>query len=239
MERLDKFISNNSPLSRSEVRKAIQSGKVTVNGEKEGRADRQMTGDEEVRLEGGLIGKKGFTYLVMNKPTGVICSTEDPKEKTVIDILPEEYRHSGLSPAGRLDKDTTGLVLLTDDGDLIHSIISPKKHSTKQYEVTLARPFEEAYIKTFQEGVTLSDGTRCCSAALRQTGDRTCSLNITAGRCHQVKRMFAAVGNHVEALHRSAIGSYFLQGIEPGSFVVLLHNETAKFLDKSERFFGS
>lgn len=176
----------------------------------------------------------------MNKPKGYVCATEDKNEKTVMELLPDEYKNQGLFPAGRLDKDTTGLVILTNDGDLAHKIISPKKHTSKHYLVTLARKYETEYEEKFKNGIVLSDGTKCKEAEVYLFNEEKnqCIVKLTEGKYHQVRRMFAACGNHVENLHRFAIGNYVLSDkIALGECVVLLHKEICDLLTISERTF--
>lgn len=240
--RLDKFISDNTSFTRSEAKEILRKNKVNVNDITVKDPKFQIDPDKDiVYLNGERISEKGFIYLAMNKPKGYVCATEDKNEKTVIDLLPDEYKNQGIFPAGRLDKDTTGLVILTNDGDFAHKIISPKKHTSKHYLVTLSRKYENDYAEKFKNGIELSDGTKCLEALVYPVSgeNNKCIVRLTEGKYHQVKRMFAAVGNHVEELHRFAIGNYVLKPeITSGKCVVVLHKEIGEILTISERVFS-
>ena len=147
---------------------------------------------------------------MMNKPKGVISASEDKSVPTVVDLVPDELKRSGLFPAGRLDSDTTGFVLITDDGDFAHRILSPKKHVEKTYHALLERPLSESDIKSFADGIELKDGTLCLESKLRSLGGSMAEVIIHEGKYHQVKRMFAAVGNKVLELRRVKIGGLSL-----------------------------
>ena len=163
-ERLDKYISSQSALSRREAQKAIRDKRVTVNGEVVRAVDLKTDPDSDtVTLDGQALSYKKNVYYMLNKPPGVVSATEDRIEKTVLDILPEELRRKGIFPAGRLDKDTTGLLILTDDGDYAHRMLSPKKHVDKRYIATLDRSPDDSICERFKEGITLGDGTLCKS----------------------------------------------------------------------------
>ena len=159
----------------------------------------------------GFIGCN-FVYYMLNKPSGVVSATEDKNEKTVLDLLPEEMRRSGLFPAGRLDKDTTGLLIITDDGGFAHRMLSPKKHVWKYYLAELDRaPEDEKELKDkFSQGVTLSDGTVCAPGEILSVGIESVTLRIREGKYHQVKRMIGALGYTVTALERYRIGGLML-----------------------------
>ena len=151
------------------------------------------------------------------KPAGVVSATEDRTERTVLDILPPELRRGGLFPAGRLDKDTTGLLILTDDGDYAHRMLSPKKHVVKRYIAALDREPDESIVARFAEGITLGDGTVCKSGKAELLGGNRVAVEISEGKYHQVKWMFAALGYHVEALERVRIGALELdKHLSPG-----------------------
>ena len=168
-ERLDKYISSQTALSRKEAQKAIRDKRVTVNGEVIRAVDLKTDPDSDtVTLDGQALSFKKHVYYMLNKPAGVVSATEDRAEKTVLDILPEPLRRKGIFPAGRLDKDTTGLLILTDDGDYAHRMLSPKKHVDKRYIATLDRTPDDSICERFHEGITLGDGT-APSAFLRIT----------------------------------------------------------------------
>ena len=207
-ERLDKYISSQSALSRREAQKAIRDKRVTVNGEVVRAVDLKTDPDfDTVTLDGQALSYKKNVYYMLNKPPGVVSATEDRIEKTVLDILPEELRRTGIFPAGRLDKDTTGLLILTDDGDYAHRMLSPKKHVDKRYIATLDRSPDDSICERFKEGITLGDGTLCKSGQAMILDNSRVEVVISEGKYHQVKRMFAALGYHVEALERIQIGA--------------------------------
>lgn len=207
-ERLDKFISSQTELSRKEVQRAVKDKRVTVNGDAVKAADIKIDTDADtVALDGRKLTYKKYVYYMMYKPSGVVSATEDREEKTVLDILPDELMRDGLFPAGRLDKDTTGLLIITDDGDYAHRMLSPKKHVTKRYIATLDREPDSNIIPRFEEGIILKDGTVCKSAKAEILDGTNAAVEISEGKYHQVKRMFAALGYKVEALKRVRIGS--------------------------------
>lgn len=150
-----------------------------------------------------------YLYIMLNKPSGVLSAAKDPDCPTVVDLLPPELSRHGLFPAGRLDKDTTGLLIITDDGDFAHRLISPSHHVYKTYEATLESDISEEQLDTLRQGAVLGDGTECLPARLRKISDEppTVRVQIREGKYHQVKRMFASVGNSVSALRRTAIGA--------------------------------
>ena len=207
-ERLDKFIASQTALSRKEVSKAVKDKRVTLNGQLIRAADIKVDTDtDSIALDGAVIGYKEHVYYMMNKPSGVVSATEDRDERTVLDILPTELIRDGLFPAGRLDKDTTGLLIITDDGDYAHRMLSPKKHVDKTYTATLDREPDSDIAGAFAEGMTLADGTVCKPAVAEPLGDKRVRVVISEGKYHQVKRMFAAAGYKVEALDRVKIGA--------------------------------
>jgi 16S rRNA pseudouridine516 synthase len=225
--RLDKLLADRTQFSRADIKKIIRSGAVTVDGTKVTDGGFKVDPDTQtVTCMGKQIRGGAHLYLVMNKPVGVISATEDRKQKTVIDLVPKEFRVKGLFPAGRLDADSTGLLLLTDDGELAHRMLSPKHHVPKCYLVRLARPYEDSYAERFAQGLTLSDGMQCLPAeicSLREH-ENYALVRVQEGKYHQVKRMLAAVGNHVEHLHRIAVGSYLLPPqLPPGACLEVFH----------------
>ena len=173
---------------------------------------------------------------MMNKPAGVLSAARDPKQPTVLDLVPEEYRRSGLFPAGRLDKDTEGFVLVTDDGDFAHRILSPKRHVPKTYRAKIDGPLTEQMIKGFAEGVTLEDGVLCRPAQLLvlEEGEQPlCQVVLTQGMYHQVKRMFLAFDRRVLWLKRTAIGGLLLdEALKPGETREILDKEIKMLLGK-------
>lgn len=214
MQRLDKLLCSQGMLSRREAGKYIREGQVTVGGTVCRTPDRKVDPDTEtVTLCGQPILYKDKVYIMLNKPAGILCVSRDPKAPTVVDLLPDEMKRRGLFPAGRLDKDTVGLVLLTDDGDYAHRILSPKKEIYKQYLVRLDGPLDETAAQQFRQGITLADGTLCRPARLHFTDapDHTEMLvEICEGRFHQIKRMFASLGRQVVFLERRKMGELCL-----------------------------
>lgn len=209
LERLDKILTSQNIGSRKETRSLIRSGRVTVDGT--AATSPQQKADPEIQkiaVDGERLFYRRYLYLMMNKPAGVVSATRDPKEKTAVDLVPPPYKRSGLFPAGRLDKDTTGFLLITDDGDFAHRLLSPGKHVPKTYHAVLNAPAGENLCAQFAQGVALKDGFVCQPAQVRmiQNDPPVAEVVLHEGKYHQVKRMFAACGLHVCALKRVAIG---------------------------------
>ncbi len=210
MERLDKVIASQGKYSRSEVKKLVRGGKITVDGEAVKSADMKISPEKAViTVDGENIGYKKHIYIMLNKPQGVISASEDRNQKTVVDLVPPELFRQGLFPAGRLDGDTRGFVLITDDGDFAHRILSPKNHILKTYHATLLKTVTEEDIRKFREGIELKDGTLCLEAQVRMIENEppVAEIKIHEGKYHQVKRMFAALGNKVVDLRRVKMGN--------------------------------
>ncbi len=218
MERLDKYIASRGTESRKEAQKLIKSGAVTVDGAVCKKSDAKVDPEQStVLVNGQAVGEK-YVYIMMNKPQGVVSATEDRRDKTVIDILPPELRREGLFPAGRLDKDTEGLLIITNDGDLAHKMLSPKKHVEKRYEAELDGEITEDMIRSFKEGIVFADGVKCMPAKLEtvpETGKTVGIVTICEGKFHQVKKMFAVCGRKVVHLKRISIGNLYLDGKMP------------------------
>ncbi len=212
MERLDKFLSNQTDLSRKDARKCIFCGRVKVNGAVEKRPDCHINPQTDViSCDGQTVGYQAFVYLVMNKPSGILSASTDKRRQTVVDLVPMAYQNRDLFPVGRLDKDTTGLLIITDDGQLAHQIISPKTKVQKRYLVTVDKPITPEMQQGFAKGVCLADGTLCQPAQLEYIDDKTAVVVLTEGKYHQVKRMLGVYGVGVVALHRQSIGNLTLQ----------------------------
>ena len=204
--RLDKYLSDCGIASRRETAKAVRAGLVLVNGKAAPSADCKVDETKDtVTFCGREIVWQRFVYLLLNKPSGVLSATEDGRGQTVLDLLPEEYRRMGLFPCGRLDKNTTGLLLITNDGDLSHRLLSPKNHVEKTYAVTAKFPISDRDIALLESGVELEDFTTKPAKVTRR-GERTLELTLTEGKFHQVKRMLEAVHNQVVELERIAFG---------------------------------
>lgn len=227
MERLDKIISNRTGISRKDAKAAISAGKVTVSGKIIRSSDFKVGENDEIFLGCNKISGNAHIYIVLNKPKGYVSATEDPEQKTVIELVPPELFRTGIFPAGRLDKDTTGLMIITDDGDFAHRILAPRKHVPKKYAVTIDLPVTDEMEKGFENGIELSDGI-CKSAKLLKTGDFTCEVTLSEGRYHQIKRMFGCFGAKVTELHRLSMGGFSLpEDLLPGECRELTNEELA------------
>ena len=220
MERIDKIIASQGQYSRSEVKKLVKSGRVTLDGRVLKSSDEKADPDVNIiAIDGRAINYKKHMYIMLNKPQGVVSATEDRDHPTVIDLVPKELRRDGLFPAGRLDGDTVGFVLITDDGDFAHEILSPKNHIIKTYQATLQRHLTQEDIDAFRNGIELKDGTLCLEAEVTPIdGDvPMAQVKICEGKYHQVKRMFAALGNKVLYLKRVKMGNLSLdESLEEG-----------------------
>ena len=220
MERIDKIIASQGQYSRSEVKKLVKDGRVTLDGAVIKSSDvKADPNTNNIAIDGKSIGYKKHLYLMLNKPQGVVSATEDPDHKTVIDLVPKELKRDGLFPAGRLDGDTVGFVLITDDGDFAHRILSPKNHIMKTYHATLQRPITQEDIDAFRNGIELKDGTLCLEAQVKplENDEPMAEIKICEGKYHQVKRMFAALGNKVVFLKRVKMGALALdENLEEG-----------------------
>lgn len=232
--RLDRFIANQTGRPRSDVRKLIYWSKVTVNGKGIHSCDFKVCPEiDTVTVLGEEVVYKKNIYIMMNKPRGVVCSTKDGDSPTVISLLPPELRRKDIFPAGRLDKDTTGFVFLTNDGELSHKILSPKKHIAKYYFVKLAQPYSEKYETAFQNGIVLDDGEKCLPARVKGIPNHAeCAVvELFEGKYHQVKRMFAAVENNVENLARVQMGNLPINAeLKFGEYLEILHNDVENLL---------
>lgn len=235
--RLDKAIASQGTQTRSQVRKMLKNGLVTVNGVPEKDAGRHVcAGEDVICINGVALNYRRFIYIMMNKPAGVVSASRDPKTQTVVDLVPESLKRDGLFPAGRLDKDTTGFMLITDDGDYAHRMLSPKNHVSKIYVAALDAPVCEKEIQEFEKGIVLSDGTKCLRALLEPLNDgaEACArVTVCEGKFHQVKRMFQAVGREVTALKRVQIGGVKLdESLKPGECRQLTQNEELSIFNK-------
>ncbi|MBR6044211.1 MAG: rRNA pseudouridine synthase [Ruminococcus sp.] len=232
--RLDKFISSQRPdLSRSAVKELCRKGRITVNGETVKDPGKAIDeNNDKVCAAGEPVTYREHIYIMLNKPAGVICATKDRLTETVLELIPPELRRSGLFPAGRLDKDTEGFVLITDDGELAHKMLSPKSHVPKTYLVRLEKPLSAGTVPLFAQGMTIDGGEQCMPAELTPSPDPCeCSLVLHEGKFHQVKRMFAAAGNKVVYLKRVRIGALNLdEKLPPGGCLEILHKDVEKLL---------
>lgn len=216
--RLDKLISSGGKYSRSDVKKLIKHGLVVVDGKVAKTSDEKVDPDSaEVLINGEVFIYKPFIYIMLNKPQGVVSATDDKVHKTVLDLVPPELKRPGLFPAGRLDADTTGFVLITDDGDFAHRILSPKNHVEKTYEAELKEPITKEDIEKLEQGITLKDGFTCLPAKIIPISEKFVRIIICEGKYHQIKRMFGATNNKVLSLKRVQIGGLPLDiDLKPG-----------------------
>lgn len=229
MERLDKILASFYSLSRADTKKLMKKQCVRVNGRAVDSLDIKVDpACDEITVDGESITYRKYIYIMLNKPKGIISASEDKTEKTVTDLVPPELYRNGLFPAGRLDRDTTGFVLITDDGGFAHRILSPKNHIEKTYHALLEKPLTDEDIVHFLSGVELKDGTLCLEAKVRMLEGNTAEVIIHEGKYHQVKRMFAALGNRVIELKRVKMGSLALDDrLEEGQCRELTAEEVA------------
>ncbi len=217
--RLDQYVAHCSSLSRKDAKRAISAGRVRVNDQRCKQAKHQLSEQDNVLLDNQLLATPGELYLMMNKPAGVISATTDSDQPTALDLLPADVS-ARVHIAGRLDKDTTGLLLLTSDGQWSHRVTSPRRDCPKTYRAILAEAFSDDAQRALEQGVLLkgeSSPTR--PATITCYSDTEIDLTISEGRYHQVKRMLAAVGNRVLALHRRSVGNITLDDtLAPGEF---------------------
>lgn len=232
MERLDKFLCDCGAGTRSQVKAILKSGRVTVDGKPEKDSSRKIDPSvNQVFLDGERLGAVGTVVVLMNKPQGYVTATEDKTEKTVMELLPEAYKHLDLKPVGRLDKATEGLLLFTNDGDLLHRLISPKKQVPKVYYARHEGTAGEADVSAFAEGMQLRDGTKCLPAVLQPIGEGESLVTVCEGKYHQVRRMMAAREMHVTYLERRQEGLLVLGDLPRGQ-VRQLSPEEVELLSK-------
>lgn len=229
VKRLDKLLADLGVATRSELRDIIRSGRVQVDGAVVTHPEQRFDSEAcRIVLDGKELSYSVFHYYMMDKPEGVLSVTEDRKQKTVLDLLPPELRRMGLFPVGRLDKDTSGLLLLTNDGEFSHRVISPKSGIEKRYEARVEGIPDEEDVRAFAEGLTLGDGTKCLPAKLEITGTDRCYVTVMEGKYHQVKRMLASRGKPVRTLRRLSVGALALDLGAPGDFRELTQEDLCK-----------
>ena len=216
MERLDKFLCDCGVGTRSQVKAILKSGRVTVDGKAVKDGSQKVDDRQEICLDGERIQKEGRVVLMMNKPAGFVTATEDAVERTVMELLPAEYRNK-VKPVGRLDKQTEGLLLFTDDGDLLHRLVSPKKEVPKVYYARHEGTATEEDVTAFAEGLTLRDGTICLPAKLQPLGEGESRITVCEGKYHQVRRMMASRNMTVLYLERQEEGSLSLGDLPRGA----------------------
>lgn len=233
--RLDKFISSTTTLSRAEAKKIIKKG-ILINDKLIKTPDYKVDEfNDQVIVDGNRLVYQKYVYIMMNKPKDTVSATEDAIEKTVVDILKEEDRIHKVFPVGRLDKDTEGLMLLTNDGELAHKLISPKKDVEKKYYVEVSGELKEEHIPIVEDGVTLEDGYKCKPARLeilKSSEDKSrANIYITEGKFHQVKRMMKSLGTTVTYLKRLSIGELLLdENLVLGEYRYLTNEELDKLI---------
>lgn len=231
MERLDKFLCDCGAGTRSQVKACIKAGRVTVNGtvEKDNGAKINPIQDK-ILFDGEELKAVGRVVVLMNKPAGYVTATEDKIEKTVMQLLPEKYKGLDLKPVGRLDKQTEGLLLFTNDGALLHDLISPKKRVEKEYYAKHAGTASLQDVQAFREGLVLKDGTQCLPAKLEPLGDGESRVTVCEGKYHQVRRMMASREMTVEYLERIREGSLTLGDLPRGRVRELTEEEVEELL---------
>ena len=235
--RLDKFLSEQNIGTRKQIKGYVKNGRCSVNGVPATKSDIHIDENkDEIAFDGQVLTYRKFHYYLLNKPAGVVSATTDKRSETVLDLLSDEMV-KGLSPCGRLDIDTEGLILITDDGELIHRLLSPKRHVDKVYEVHLREPLSEKDIEALEKGVDIGDKrddgkidytlpAKVEDAGIDEEGRNVVHLTIHEGRFHQVKRMMEAVGNEVMFLRRIAMGSLTLdESLLPGEYRQLTDDE--------------
>lgn len=244
MVRLDKFLCDSGAGSRSQVKPLLKTGRITVDGVQEKDGARKIDPDtQQICLDGERLGGKRRVVLMLNKPAGFVTATEDRAERTVMELLPESYAHLDLKPVGRLDKATEGLLLFTNDGGLLHRLISPKKQVPKLYYAQHQGQAGEEDIAAFAGGLTLADGTRCLSARLEPIGPGESLITVCEGKYHQVRRMMAARHMTVTYLERRREAGLSLGNLPRGAVrelsqgeIAALEDESVKMLEESALF---
>lgn len=228
--RLDKFFSQTGTLTRSQAQKQLKLGKVTVNGETIKKADYKVDPDkDEIRYNDDKIVYRRFVYIMMNKPRGVVSATEDRDQKTVLDLLPEDLLKFDLFPCGRLDKDTTGLVVLTNDGISAHNALSPKKHVEKKYSFETADAYSDADVTAIESGITLKDGYSTKPCKIERLSETEGYIYLTEGKYHEIKRLFGARSNKITKLERIGFGKLEIGDLPEGDWRYLTEEEISWF----------
>ena len=231
MERLDKFLCDCGAGTRSQVKLILKCGRVAVDGNPERDGSRKIDpATQTVTLDGELLRNRGRVVLMLNKPAGFVTATEDKTERTVMELLPARYRYLELKPVGRLDKATEGLLLFTNDGDLLHRLISPKNEVPKIYYAQHEGTAGAEDVAAFSSGLTLGDGTCCLPAVLKPMGPGESLVTICEGKYHQVRRMLASRGLPVTYLERRCEGDLVLGDLPRGEVRELTDTEMAVLL---------
>lgn len=229
--RLDKYLGAMGCCSRSEAKKNIRAGKVVVNGVVAPSAELQINAEtDEILFCGKVVNYRKYTYIMLNKPEGYVSATEDGREKTVLDLLPSNMKKDKLFPCGRLDKNTLGLMLITDNGELAHRLLAPKTHVSKEYRFSSKFPVSKTDAKRFEGGVTLDDGYVTLPAKIELDPDGMGGvITLTEGKYHQIKRMLEALDNKITYLERISFGELALDGsLARGEWRYLTEEEIAQ-----------
>ncbi|MCO0808236.1 pseudouridine synthase [Lactobacillus helveticus] len=233
--RIDKYLANMNVGSRKEVHVLIKKGIVTVNGDVVKTPKQQVKESDEVLVDGQEVNYQKYHYFLMNKPKGLLSATEDRSQRTVISLLKTQDQYQEITPVGRLDKDTTGLLLLTNDGQLNHELLAPNKHVDKIYRAKIAGVADDETVKTFASGMTLGDGTKLKPAELKilaqdeEHDSSEIEIKIREGKYHQIKRMFGAVGMKVVELERISMGKLKLpKDLKRGNYIELSLDDVSK-----------
>ena len=232
MERLDKLLAATGQWSRKEAKALVKAGRVQVGGARPKGPEDKVAEGTPVTVDGRPIATEQGVYVMLHKPAGVVSSTQDPRERTVLDLLPPELRKRDLSPVGRLDKDTEGLLLLTNHGELTHRLLSPRYHVDKVYYARVEGVLTAADTAAFAGGMVLADGLECLPAGLELLSPQEALVTLREGKFHQVKRMLAACGKPVTYLKRLSMGPLRLdEALAPGAFRPLTVGEIHTLLD--------
>ncbi len=227
MERIDKILSGAGLLSRKEAKEAVKRKRVTVNGMPVKSSDVKISEEDVLALDGNTVDRQKFFYIMMNKPAGFICSTDDPSSETVMSLIDGSDLRRGMFPVGRLDKYTIGLLIISNDGALAHELLAPKKHVTKKYFFKLETPYDSRFTADIERGIALDGGARAKPAKLEMLNDREGYISVTEGMFHLVKRIFEAADNRVIYLKRTEFGSLYLdEKLAEGEYRFLTDEET-------------
>ena len=230
MERIDKILSNAGLMSRRDAKEAAKKHRITVNGTAVKSADEKINDDDILELDGNPVNRQKFYYIMMNKPAGCRCSTDDPTAPTVMSLIDEADLRRGMFPVGRLDKYTVGLLIISNDGILAHDLLSPKKHVPKRYFFRLEKPYDSRFTKEIEEGIKLDGDATAKPASLEITSPCEGYITVTEGMFHLVKRIFEATGNKVTYLKRTDFGPLSLDSSLPEGRYRFLTDAEAKSL---------
>lgn len=234
--RLDKYFSSQKILSRSECSEYLKKGRIAVNGEIVKKGDLKIDPEkDEITLDGKPIKYEKYVYILLNKPFGVVSSTEDGRDKTVIDLLPESLQKRNLFPCGRLDKDTVGLVVITDDGESAHAALSPKRHVEKEYYFETADEYDEEDRKAIENGLTLRDGYTTKPCKIERKSEKSGVITLTEGKYHEIKRLFGARGNKITFLRRDSFAWIQIGDLDSGEWRYMTDEEVKKFVSRKEK----